>query len=76
MVESPVHRRRPSALESVFGKAKAIIGVIHSRALPGSPDYEGEAMEAIYAYAVAEAERYAAGDLREVYFYPEATFRS
>ncbi|MEX0696084.1 MAG: BtpA/SgcQ family protein [Dongiaceae bacterium] len=63
MVENPVNKRRPSALESVFGKRKAIIGVVHSRPLPGSPGYEGEAMDAIYAYAVAEAERYAAGGM-------------
>jgi membrane complex biogenesis BtpA family protein len=59
MVENPVNKRRPSALESVFGKRKAIIGVVHSRPLPGSPGYEGEAMDAIYAYAVG-AERHPA----------------
>jgi uncharacterized protein len=57
----PVFRAKPNAIEALFGRRKAVIGVIHSRALPGSPAYEGEDMDDIVAFAVAEAERYRAG---------------
>ena len=58
-----VFKPRESALVSLFGRPQAIIGVIHSRPLPGAPDYDGESMEALYDYAVREAERYAAGGM-------------
>jgi predicted TIM-barrel enzyme len=52
-----VYKPRDSALLALFGKPKAIIGVVHSRPLPGAPAYEGEPMAAGYEYAVREAER-------------------
>jgi membrane complex biogenesis BtpA family protein len=58
-----VHKPRDSALQLLFGRPRAIIGVVHSRPLPGSPGYRGEEMEAIYDFAVQEAERYAAGGM-------------
>ena len=58
-----VCKPRDSALLALFGKPKAIIGVVHSRPLPGAPAYEGEPMAAGYEYAVREAERYAAGGM-------------
>ena len=58
---APVFRPRPHAIEALFGRRKAVIGVIHSLPLPGSPGYEGAAMTDIVAFAVAEAGRYAAG---------------
>ena len=58
-----VYKPRASALGVLFGKPKAIIGVIHSRPLPGAPAYDGEPMDAIYDYAVREAARYAAGGM-------------
>lgn len=61
MSAKPVFRPKPNAIETLFGRRKAVIGVIHSRALPGSPAYEGEPMEDVVAFAVAEAERYRAG---------------
>lgn len=56
-----VYREKSNAANVLFGKRKTVIGVIHAKALPGSPAYEGEPLEQIYAYAVAEAERYARG---------------
>jgi membrane complex biogenesis BtpA family protein len=38
-----------------------VIGVIHSRPLPGSPEYDGEPMDKIIGFALAEGERYRAG---------------
>jgi membrane complex biogenesis BtpA family protein len=63
MPAKPVFRPKPHALEAIFGRRKVVIGVIHSRALPGSPAYEGESMDSIIGYAVEEARRYEAGRL-------------
>ena len=61
MSAKPVFRAKPNAIEVLFGRRKAVIGVIHSRALPGSPAYEGESMAAIVDFAVAEGMRYREG---------------
>ena len=61
MPAHPVFRPKPNAIEQLFGRRKAVIGVIHSRPLPGAPAYDGEEMESVIAFAVAEAERYRAG---------------
>ncbi|MBC9175554.1 BtpA/SgcQ family protein [Pseudoroseomonas ludipueritiae] len=61
MPAKPVFRARPNAIEALFGRRKAVIGVIHSLPLPGSPGYEGQPMTEIVDFAVAEAERYRAG---------------
>ena len=57
----PVFEPKPNAVEAIFGRRRAVVGVIHSLALPGSPGYEGQAMREIIAFAVGEAERYRAG---------------
>lgn len=57
-----VSYRKENALAALFGKARGVvIGVIHASPLPGSPNYQGEALEEIYAHALQEARRYAAG---------------
>ncbi|CAN5794157.1 BtpA/SgcQ family protein [soil metagenome] len=56
-----VHRDKPNAIHELFGTSKAIIGVIHSLALPGSPSYAGASLEELATFAVEEAERYARG---------------
>lgn len=61
MSKKPVYKPKPHALEELFGRTKVIIGVIHSKALPGSPNYEGEPVEEILQYAIAEAQRYTEG---------------
>src|SRR5438105_1063066 len=55
-----VAKPRWQALEALFGKPRAVIGVIHAQPLPGSPGYNGEFMEDIYGHAVTDARRYAA----------------
>jgi membrane complex biogenesis BtpA family protein len=53
---------KENALRQIFEtEQKAIVGVIHSRPLPGSPRYRGEHLEDVYRFAVAEAARYAEG---------------
>src|ERR1700722_16820599 len=61
MAAKPVFRPKPNAVQALFGRRHAVIGVIHSHALPGSPDYDGEPMDDILGYAMVEAERYRAG---------------
>jgi membrane complex biogenesis BtpA family protein len=60
MSDVPVAKPRRNALEALFGKRRAIIGVVHASALPGAPAYDGEPIEAIYDRAVADALGYAA----------------
>ena len=56
-----VFRPKPHAIQALFGRTKAVIGVIHSLPLPGSPGYDGQPMAELVAYAVAEAGRYSEG---------------
>jgi membrane complex biogenesis BtpA family protein len=56
-----VFHSKGNALQEIFGIPRIVIGVIHSKPLPGSPRYQGEALEDIYAFAVEEAQRYARG---------------
>ena len=61
MRAKPVYRQKPNAIQALFGRRQAVIGVIHSRPLPGAPDYDGETLDAIIGFALAEAARYRAG---------------
>lgn len=46
---------KPNALEAIFAQNKPVIGVIHLRALPGAPRYDGTPVSEIYAAAAADA---------------------
>ncbi len=61
MPAKPVFRPKPHAIQALFGRPKAVIGVIHALPLPGSPGYDGQSMDDIVAFAVAEAARYKTG---------------
>lgn len=52
---------RQSSLEQLFDVKKPIIGVVHLRALPGSPRYDGELLSEIYAAGAADAKTLAEG---------------
>ncbi|GLQ10647.1 BtpA protein [Devosia yakushimensis] len=54
---------KPNALAAHFNKPKPIIGVVHLRALPGAPRYEGEAMSSIIAAAITDARTLADGGI-------------
>jgi len=56
-----VHRSKPHALEALFGRTRAVVGVVHLAALPGSPGYRGEPLEGLVASALEDARRYARG---------------
>jgi membrane complex biogenesis BtpA family protein len=60
-VNTSIYRAKDNAIARIFGRRKAVIGVIHSLPLPGSPHYDGESVAAIYDFACAEAGRYADG---------------
>lgn len=53
---------KENSLKQIFGSgSKTIVGVIHSKPLPGSPHYRGESVDEIYRFAIEEAVRYAEG---------------
>ena len=56
-----VYQTKKNALKTIFKQKKVVIGVIHSLALPGSPNYQGESLEKIYSFALEEAKRYVRG---------------
>lgn len=47
---------KPNALKTIFGKDKVIIGMIHCKALPGSPHYEGN-MKEVINFALEDAKK-------------------
>ena len=61
MPAKPVFRPRPDAIQAIFGRRRAVIGVIHSRPLPGAPAYAGEPMDDVIGFALDEARRYRDG---------------
>jgi uncharacterized protein len=58
---APVAPPRGHAIRDLFGRTKAVIGVVHLLALPGAPRYAGGGVDAIHDRAMADAEAYAAG---------------
>lgn len=56
-----VYKPKGDALMEIFGKRKVVIGVIHMRPLPGSPEYDGEPVETIYEAALQDAISYRNG---------------
>lgn len=45
-----------NAIEAIFGRPKALIGMIHCPPFPGAPRYRGQAMEEIYEACLRDAE--------------------
>lgn len=58
---APVYRSKPDALVSLLGRRRAVIGVVHLPALPGSPAYAGTPIDALVEAALVDASRYARG---------------
>jgi hypothetical protein len=54
----PISGTSSNAIRSIFGCDKAVIGVVHLAALPGSPRYEGEGVAGIYERGLADARAY------------------
>ena len=49
------------AIQAIFSRPKAVIGVIHCDPFPGSPKYRGKPVSAIIDRALRDAENYIAG---------------
>jgi len=56
--DKPVGQTGGDALTAIFGRSKAVIGVVHLKPLPGAPRHDGEAVETIYAAGLADARAY------------------
>lgn len=63
MSGKPVGRGDANVLRTIFGRPQALIGVVHLLPLPGSPRFEGEAVESIYAQGLGDARAYLEGGL-------------
>ncbi|HEX4765625.1 MAG TPA: BtpA/SgcQ family protein [Lichenihabitans sp.] len=61
MTASPISSTSGNAIEALFGRPKALIGVVHLMPLPGAPRYEDGGVEAIYARALSDARAYLDG---------------
>ncbi|SCB28193.1 BtpA/SgcQ family protein [Rhizobium hainanense] len=57
----PIGQVEGNALIDLFGRDKAIIGVVHLAPLPGAPRYSGEAIETVYQRGLDDARAYLAG---------------
>ncbi|MFD2175898.1 BtpA/SgcQ family protein [Rhodobacter lacus] len=55
--------RTGGAISEIFGRDKALIGMIHCPAFPGAPRYRGETVDAIYDACMRDAERLIEGGL-------------
>ncbi|RYH08020.1 BtpA/SgcQ family protein [Tropicimonas sp. IMCC6043] len=55
--------RTPGAIRDIFGRDKALIGMIHCPPFPGSPRYRGETLDEIYDACLRDAERLIEGGL-------------
>ena len=55
--------RPAGAIRDIFGRDKALIGMIHCPAFPGAPRYRGASMDDIYDTCMRDAERLVQGGM-------------
>lgn len=60
-MSNPVAATNSDAIRTIFARSKVVIGVVHCSALPGSPGYKGQPVNAIYDRALADSEAYVNG---------------
>lgn len=60
---APVSDNTASAVGEIFGRGKALIGMIHVPPLPGAPRYRGTGMAAVLDACLRDAEALVAGGL-------------
>ncbi|WP_112323065.1 BtpA/SgcQ family protein [Oceanibium sediminis] len=53
----------PNAIEQIFARKKALIGMIHCPPLPGAPRYRGASRQEILSFCLRDAERLIAGGM-------------
>ncbi|WHS98309.1 MAG: membrane complex biogenesis protein, BtpA family [Pantoea stewartii] len=56
-----ISAEKNDAIQAIFSRPKAIIGVIHCDPFPGSPKYRGKSVSAIIERALRDAENYILG---------------
>lgn len=56
-----ISAEKSSAIQGIFSRSKAVIGVIHCDAFPGSPKYRGKSVADIIERALRDADKYLAG---------------
>ncbi|ALN74809.1 BtpA/SgcQ family protein [Aureimonas sp. AU20] len=60
-IGQPIGQAAGDTLQAIFGRPQAIIGVVHLAPLPGSPRFDGEAVETIYQRGLDDARAYLHG---------------
>ena len=55
-----------NAIQEIFGRPKALIGMVHCPAFPGAPRYRGAAMETIYDACMRDAEALVEGGMHGI----------
>ena len=60
---SLISDRSAGAIRDIFGRDKALIGMIHCPAFPGAPRYRGASMDDIYDTCMRDAERLVQGGM-------------
>ncbi|KTS16953.1 BtpA/SgcQ family protein [Pantoea dispersa] len=56
-----ISAEKSNAIQDIFSRSKAVIGVIHCDAFPGSPKYRGKSVSEIIDCALRDADNYLAG---------------
>ncbi|QWA10911.1 BtpA/SgcQ family protein [Sodalis ligni] len=56
-----ISAEKPSAIQDIFSRSKAVIGVVHCLAFPGTPQYQGQPFSKIIDRALYDAKHYIAG---------------
>ncbi|MFQ1680195.1 BtpA/SgcQ family protein [Pantoea sp. WEP] len=56
-----ISAEKSNAIQDIFSRSKAVIGVIHCDAFPGSPKYRGKPVSEIIDCALRDADNYLAG---------------
>lgn len=56
-----ISAEKSNAIQDIFSRSKAVIGVIHCEAFPGSPKYRGKPVNEIIDCALRDADNYLAG---------------
>ncbi|WP_369790716.1 BtpA/SgcQ family protein [Rouxiella sp. WC2420] len=56
-----ISAEKTSAIQEIFSRKKAIIGVVHCEPFPGSPNYRGKSINQIMDIALSDARAYLSG---------------
>lgn len=60
-MEQIISNRSANAIQEIFGRPKALIGMVHCPAFPGAPRYRGAVLDTLYDACMRDAEALIAG---------------